>query len=990
MDQNALASQMRQVSGGPISASLDIAQPFNVLNGPIHSRTKLLAHAEQANNIGVHAIQRGQKVPPSSPGTKSIMASPTPQQPMMTPQEQSAMQGGSQDTGMQRTASIPSDYQYNQHVQRQPQNMQTYGQQGQQGTHMNDQQGQMGQPLQMSGQQWPHRGQNVQMNVPRQCQMSPTFNAQHGFPGTPSFGGHGAQYLGIPQNLMFHPGQHGGIGPYAAAGTFDGLLNMSYNHSGYNYPAFQQPATSHQMYPNFYGPPSGLMPQSPAPMPQNNAAQVSTAQNHGYNDHHQAPPQQQRPASRVSNIDLELRSGTPSAGLQSVNRSATTGLNSRPPTRNGLGAMPQQNHDMGQQHLYGSNSTSGVNTPGNTSDQDQGHGPSLAATHFNGAPQPTVQQAQTGPLTASQANQATTQLLQGPQSGQAVELQRNNTSQGAIEGFPNGARSTPQASQFAQPQSEGRWYGSNVDKPSPSGPPAESSGQVMKIVLTKPIFETLFEFPASMDALYAHIKEQSKKMLQPDNNLPPAEDLEFSISNGLLEYQFLNPVFCAGVKFSDEAKITSPVTKAGCPLSKQGNCSSLNCTGCTSVASNATRAPAKGLVQEQLNAAPKTPPRRATSSTTQVTPAVESMNLENRQDTPIDRTSAQSELSQGDCSRQNMQNSTGASSNNRASGKRAAPATEQGESPSKRHKGRTQTPSVVNAEPKEPAKREGADGRLKSVEAEFKSFASEVSRYPIPNLPQTLPPRNIASTQSFSPKPSRPLKSSILFTSPRRKQYKEQLEKSIEKQCPEAYNEFKASLKTAPVNRTPASEPDIPLAEAGVPVPQQQQQIRHATTNANHEPQENQSPSSLRGEDFATPEQEQHVDHNGSFRENDLDDGNKSIDNADLDAILDITSDTALDPVPGGLAGDEAPNHDPHASSGSDYNPDPSPPTPASPSPLNYRTGFTPEMGSGFFADAMTYAHHEPLPWDRTWTAGLFPAQPEKQRTLMDEFGKNL
>jgi hypothetical protein len=59
---NSYAAQMRQVSGGPMHASLNVPQSMNVLNSPVHFQSQMRSHALIANAMGVNSIERGAEV----------------------------------------------------------------------------------------------------------------------------------------------------------------------------------------------------------------------------------------------------------------------------------------------------------------------------------------------------------------------------------------------------------------------------------------------------------------------------------------------------------------------------------------------------------------------------------------------------------------------------------------------------------------------------------------------------------------------------------------------------------------------------------------------------------------------------------------------------------------------------------------------------------------------------------------------------------------
>jgi hypothetical protein len=80
---NSYAAQMRQVSGGPMHASLNVPQSMNVLNSPVQFQSQMRSHALFANAMGVNSIERGAEVsrqahamPAASPPDPSQHPSP--------------------------------------------------------------------------------------------------------------------------------------------------------------------------------------------------------------------------------------------------------------------------------------------------------------------------------------------------------------------------------------------------------------------------------------------------------------------------------------------------------------------------------------------------------------------------------------------------------------------------------------------------------------------------------------------------------------------------------------------------------------------------------------------------------------------------------------------------------------------------------------------------------------------------------------------------
>ena len=71
--QNNYAAGMREVAGGPIQATFTSPQPLQVLTSQVDSQARTLAHAQQAQDIGITSILRGAEVAPQSPKDKITM-----------------------------------------------------------------------------------------------------------------------------------------------------------------------------------------------------------------------------------------------------------------------------------------------------------------------------------------------------------------------------------------------------------------------------------------------------------------------------------------------------------------------------------------------------------------------------------------------------------------------------------------------------------------------------------------------------------------------------------------------------------------------------------------------------------------------------------------------------------------------------------------------------------------------------------------------------
>ncbi|KAN0093700.1 hypothetical protein V8E51_016884 [Hyaloscypha variabilis] len=1037
MDKFAFAAQMRQIAGGSITASLEIPQPFNILNGPVQSTTELLAHAEQANNLGVDAIERGRTVSPS-PGSKSIMASPAPQAAMTVPQAYAAIQGGIQQHDMQRTISMPTNFHYNQQIPAQV--MQMYGQQGQTGPQSMHVKGQQGQQMQLNGQQGQHmqvNGQNgqhgqigayMQMNGQQQHMMGPMFYVQPGLPVSPSYGANIPQYQGYPQIMTFQQGQPGGMGVHGGPGTFNGLPAMPL--IGYSpYTGSLPSAATPQR--------RGMIPQGTPFNPQLNAAQVSTPIH-----------QNQR------HIDPLLRSMAPSRVMQTINNPGTMGLNgSRPPTRNGISATPQQNHNIGQQLSHGASTASGFNIRGNPTRQGPGLESSLATTQSSRNNQPTVQQAQNGPVVAG--NRSATPRVQAPHGGQAATLQNDNMSQGTINSVPNGAAS--RVSQSPNSHAHGSESRTELERNPSVGSAPPSPTNPIVVIFEDPIFETPFEVPASLESLRDLIWEHMNGSVQrPGEYVPSPQELDYMISTGRLVCHFKRPVFRQGMIWKENPQpYTPPNSEGRSNTSVQGlgaSTASEQCdkpeSDCAQCPHNASRTSTSPLAQQQSITGPKTPPTRpVTSSTTQVTPDVSSMKLTNAQQasTPAAKPPVQPGSGQENSRQLCNQNTSGTSSNSRPSGKRAAPPSEQGGSPSKRRKSCTQDSSNPTRQPHFTVTKEGFDGRLEFATptyplAELRTFAEKVAGRPIPNGPHTLPSDHYqqrksigdASSPTFNPRPSRPLKSSAFFTSPHR-QYSASLQESMKQHIPNAvdYGQANSSIEPRATVGTLSNVQDFPFpgTQDGLPAPLAQHvdaqanpsieprenleelsnalgypgtpdglaapQSQDVNASINQQPQEYVHPGELLGDPVATREDEEPQnggnDIDSLFNQwTDFDQYNMGLnldmDNTDLNNIFDTDNNTT--------AGKDCPIQDPNAStsstSASASNPSPITPQ-AEPTlfdPFDDEAPWGDEELQKRYRQESAAAAAAPKPVEMVHVPGL--SEPVKKGSLMEGFGKNL
>jgi hypothetical protein len=365
MDTFKLAPQMRKISGGPIHSSFDKPQPFNVLNDRVQSRTQLLAHAEQAQDLGMYAIQRGQQVPAPSPGGKSTIASPAAPQPPMTGHQGHAVnQAGFQSHDIQRSMRMPPMDMYNNpYGAMLPPNLPTNGQQ--------------------------------------QYQVTPAYD---GLPGPQDLGGQTPKLPGYLQNVPFQQGQSAGMVPNGVANmAFHGNMGIDYRQpfEHHQQPGMPLPAYSHHMQyqglPINYG--ATALYSTNAPFSSHMfSGQVPNTLHNG--QQRTAPSSMPRSASRMSSIDPQLVSASQYMPTPVVDQQGFM-YATRPPTRNGVTATPQQSHApqfMGQQSQNGATATPRISHTNRTTTPATRNEAS-AASQLNPGPRmmaPMAQQSQNG------------------------------------------------------------------------------------------------------------------------------------------------------------------------------------------------------------------------------------------------------------------------------------------------------------------------------------------------------------------------------------------------------------------------------------------------------------------------------------------------------------------------------------------------------------------------------------------------------------------
>jgi hypothetical protein len=111
--QNNYAAGMREVAGGPIQATLTSPQPLQILTSQVGSQARTLAHAQQAQDIGIASILRGAKVASQSPKVK-ITKQQTPSLPSQNPQGGPSIHNHMAQQGQSTMGYGPPTVQYRQ------------------------------------------------------------------------------------------------------------------------------------------------------------------------------------------------------------------------------------------------------------------------------------------------------------------------------------------------------------------------------------------------------------------------------------------------------------------------------------------------------------------------------------------------------------------------------------------------------------------------------------------------------------------------------------------------------------------------------------------------------------------------------------------------------------------------------------------------------------------------------------------------------------
>lgn len=829
------AAHMRELSGGPIEATFDNPQAFKVLNDRVPSRTGLLAHARQAQNLGIDAIELGERVP-APQGNQTIMASPAPQQPATVPQIYSMPAGGFPQHDMHRAASMPPMHH--------------------------------GLPTQFGGMEQP----NMRMSGLQQTQIGPM---HMGTARQLNVSGHNTQFRGNAQHMEPNQVQFTGMGSNMGTnmmGNMGGGIGMNVGQPfGYNNPfgQMQPPPTPQRLYhqcPLNYGPAGPDWGMMPGNAQFNNQhiypGQIGNPFNNGQYRPSPSPMQRTNPqmAKADPTIDPQLFSTNPFMSTQPVDQQGAAVFSSmgRPPTRNGPIATPRQNGpaiSTAQGAMAMNNMKRPPSRNGTLATPRQSR-PAISATQGvqngvtatpqpNGASQSTSRGASATPrpnVAPQWTNQDTTNRATAtprqnrPAISTAQEFQNGRTVVARPKCAPKSTTPETPRGETAIPRPNDAPKSSTQEPRNETGVPSQGTASsnlavpvIKKVVITldNPRFDESFTFPASNKGWYVIAREQLKK----ENKSEP-EDLHSKICNGNFEVRMINPIFRSKVVWESAQHGSGQTINQ---IERPSHClrvdqdaltASTQCEGLglSQVAKPPTtgKAPVAGPSQAKANMKPKTPLMKAPPCpTNQETPSMSPLRLTGPDEespssvrkptlTPPIGT-RNSDLVTKDLSRLSPQllESHSKKSHDRQAGKRAAPITEEDLSPSKRHKSSNQNVHVTGGASISSSGMgtDSTNGIKKSTSA-LKSFPgsplqsiepySEKDRYvvagvhhaflegvaelPAPNPSQLPPPagnkylrksqaQNYVPPHPFNPRPSQPLNNFAPFHAQAPNQY---------------------------------------------------------------------------------------------------------------------------------------------------------------------------------------------------------------------------
>lgn len=787
------AAHMRELSEGPIAATFDTPQAFKVLNDRVASRTGLLAHARQAQNLGIDAIELGERVP-APQGDKATMASPVPQQPATVPQIYRMPAGGFTQHDMHRTASMPPMH---------------HG--------LHTQFGGMEQPnMRMSGLQQTQTGP-MHMGTARQLNLSGQNtqfrgNAQHMGPNQVQFMGMGSN---MGTNMMGNMG--GGIG-----------MNVG-QPFGYNNPfgQMQPPPTPQRLYhqsPLNYGPAGPDWGMMPGNAQFNNhhvyPGQIGNPFNNGQYGPSPSPMQRTNPQMPKVDpmIDPQLFNTNPFISTQPIDQQGAAVFNNmgRPPTRNGPIATPRQNGpaiSTTQGVQNGVTATPQPNGAPQLTSPEASRGVS-ATPRPNAAPQWTNQDTTNEATATPRQNHPAISTAQEFQIGKTAVPRPKCAPKSTTPETPRGETAIPRLNDA--PKSPAQEPRTNTSAPSQGTTPSSLAVPVIKkvvITLDNPRFHESFTFPASNKGWYVIAKEQFKK----ENKSEP-EDLHSKICNGNFEVRMINPIFRSKVvwelpQHGSGQTINQIEQPSHClRVDQDALTATMQCEGLglSQVAKPPTagKAPVAGPSQAKANMEPKTPLMKSSPCpTNQETPSISPLRLTGPDEEspssvkkPTLRPSVgtrNSDLVPKELSRLSPQllESHSKKSHDRQTGKRAVPTIDEELSPSKRHKSSNQnvhvtggasvlssgmgTDSINGIKKSTLALKSFPGSPLQSIEPYSEkdryvvagvhhAFLKGVAELPAPNPSQLPPPagnkylrkpqaQNYVPPHPFNPRPSQPL-----------------------------------------------------------------------------------------------------------------------------------------------------------------------------------------------------------------------------------------
>lgn len=840
----------RELSVIPITATFGTPQTFKLLNDRVPSRTGLLAHARQAQNLGIDAIELGKRVPPP-PRDQAIMSSPVPQRCATVPQTHSTSAGDFSQHDMHRTMSMPQMPQMHH-----------------------------GLPTQFGGM--------VQQDMRTSGQQQPQVHPMHtGSARAPNFRGQNTQFYGNSQYMGPTQGQFGAMGSTMATNMIESMGRMGVDvrlPTGYHHPFGQMhpPPPPQQIYhqsPLNYAPAGqnwGMMPGgAPFSNQQIYSGQVANPFNNGQYRPPPPPMEHMNPqmAKIDPSIDPQLYAPNPFMSTPHIEQHpgpASSNMR-RPSTQNGPIATPGP--------------AQGIHNEANTT------------PHPNRGLGSTTQEIKRGVTATPGQNRP----AQGIQNEVTATPRPNRGPKLAAQETPSGATATSPANQL--PTSSIQENRNRTSTCSQKTTPSNSTIPVTKkviITLDSPRFDEAFTFPASHEGWYSIAREQLNKgrKLEPD-------DLYSKICNGNFEVHMINPIFRSKVVWESvqqaSGESSNQIEAPSHRLRMDEDASAASTQSNTLELSQAVKGPTtrKEPIAGPSQAAtePKTPMKAPSCPTNQETPFISPLCPTGPEEEspapvlksistyvsptsvpkPVSRHSTgtkNSDLVPKDLSKlapQYLESHSG-KSHDRQTGKRAAPATEEELSPSKRYKSFNQNAKAKGVAPAASSvasidstndNRKSALGWQSFPGSPFQSmsqypehihFAQGVAQLPAPNPSQLLPPaqdkyirksqaQNYVPAHPFNPRSSQPLNSFATSQGQAPKQYAAQIGINQLKNVEHAFNNSSHAPGVS-AGMLPWLQHEMPTGLTGLPaqlLQYLQQQSMHSSNIANNQQQQQQS-----------------------------------------------------------------------------------------------------------------------------------------------------